>query len=89
MDVVVAVIFSQVDQHSCGTAALSSSAEAAVADPSAWRALPLGIKQSIANLLSVSVAETWATELTPDPHAVFIAAVGLGVHRLLATLVAS
>lgn len=89
MDIVIAVIFRQVDQHSCGTAPLSGSAKAAVADPSAWRAEPLRIKQSIANLLSVSITETWAAELTPDPYALFITAAGLGIDRLLATLVAS
>lgn len=39
--VIKAVIFSQVNQHSCGTATISGPTEAAVADPSAWRALPL------------------------------------------------
>lgn len=41
MHIIKAVIFSQVNQHSCSTATVSGSTEAAVADPSAWRALPL------------------------------------------------
>ncbi len=39
--VIKAVVFSQVNQHSCGAATVSGPTEAAVADPSAWRALPL------------------------------------------------
>lgn len=41
MHIIIAVIFSQVNQHSCGAATVSGPTEAAVADPSAWRALPL------------------------------------------------
>lgn len=41
MDVVIAVVFSQVDQDSSGTTTLSGSTEAAVTDPSARRTLPL------------------------------------------------
>lgn len=122
MDVVVAVVFSQVDQDSSGTTTLSGSTEAAVTDPSACRTLPLlqhtkasstkaaqqsknespfhdglgvercstyRIQQGISDLLSVAVTETWATELTPHPHTLRVTAVGLGVDRLLAALVAS
>lgn len=122
MDVVVAVVFSQVDQDSSGTTTLSGSTEAAVTDPSARRTLPLlqeiramstkapfswqnsqiicrwlgeeeystyRIQQGITDLLSIAVAETRATELTPHPHTLRVTAVGLGVDRLLAALVAS
>lgn len=41
MYIVEAVIFSQVNQHPCGTATFSGTTEAAVTDPSARRALPL------------------------------------------------
>lgn len=47
------------------------------------------IQQGISDLLSVAVTETWATELTPHPHTLRVTAVGLGVDRLLAALVAS
>ncbi len=39
--VIKSMIFSQIHQHSCSTAAVSGPTEAAVTDPSAWRALPL------------------------------------------------
>lgn len=39
--IVIAVVFRQVNQHPRSTAAFSGTAEAAVADPSAWRTLPL------------------------------------------------
>lgn len=41
MHVIEAVIFRQVNQHPCGTSTFSGTTEAAVADPSARRALPL------------------------------------------------
>lgn len=39
--VIVTMVFSQVNQNPCGTAAITCPAEAAVAYPSAWWALPL------------------------------------------------
>lgn len=47
------------------------------------------IQQSILDLLSVTVAETGAAELTPNPNALWVPTVGLGVSCLLAALVAS
>lgn len=47
------------------------------------------IQQSVLDLLSVTVAETGAAELTPNPNALRVTTVGLGVNRLLAALVAS
>lgn len=41
VDIVVAVVFGQVHEHTCGTAALSGTAEAAVTDAPARRAKPL------------------------------------------------
>lgn len=87
--IIEAMIFSQVNQHSCGTATVSGPTEAAVADPSAWRTLPLRIQQSVSDVLSVAVTETGATELTPHPHTLWITTVGFGVDCLLAALVAS
>lgn len=87
--IIIAMIFSQVNQHSCSTATVSGPTEAAVTDPSAWRTLPLRIQQSVSDLLSVAVTETGATELTPHPHTLWVTAVGFGVGRFLAALVAS
>ena len=111
------MIFGQVNQHSRSTAAVSGPTEAAVTDPSAWRALPLlpgtnevekvsnthstqnqceynpvgthRIQQSVTDLLSVAVTETGAAELTPHADTLWVAAVGFGVCRFLAALVAS
>lgn len=83
------MIFSQVHQHSRSTATFSGPTEAAVADPSARRALPLRIQQSVSDLLSVAVTETGAAELAPHPDTLWIAAVGFGVDCFLAALVAS
>lgn len=47
------------------------------------------IQQGILDLLSVTVAETGAAELTPNPNALRVTTVGLGVNCLLAALVAS
>lgn len=41
VNIIKAVIFSQINQHSCSTATISGPTEAAVTDPSAWWALPL------------------------------------------------
>lgn len=82
------MVFGQVDQHSSGAAALSSSAEAAITDPSACRTSPLRIQQSISNFLSIAITETRATELSPHSHTLWVAARGLGVNCLLTTLVA-
>jgi len=115
--IVKSLVFCQVHQHSCGTATISGPTEAAVTDPSAWRAQPLlprtttrksvrpaqhthdhttshvfgthRIQKSVADLLSVAVTKTGATELTPHPPALWITAVGFGVRCFLAALVAS
>lgn len=89
MHIIIAVIFSEVHQHSCGTATISGSAEAAVADPSAGWALPLRVEQSIFNFLSVAVAQTGSTELTPHPDTLWITTVSFSVDGLLTALVAS
>lgn len=47
------------------------------------------IQKSVADLLSVAVTKTGATELTPHPPALWITAVGFGVRCFLAALVAS
>lgn len=47
------------------------------------------IQQSISDLLSVTVPEAGATELAPDPNALRVPTVGLGVGCFLAALVAS
>lgn len=41
MDIIEAMVFSQVHKHTCSTAPLSGPAEAAVTNASAWRTLPL------------------------------------------------
>lgn len=47
MDIVIAMVFGQVDKHTCSTAPLSGPAETAVTNASAWGALPfLGKKKS-------------------------------------------
>lgn len=40
MNIIMAMVFGQVDKHTCGTAPLSSPAEAAVTNASAWGTLP-------------------------------------------------
>lgn len=47
------------------------------------------IQQSISDLLSVTVTEAGAAELAPDPNALRVPTVGLGVGCFLAALVAS
>lgn len=46
------------------------------------------VQQSIADLLPVAVLQAGPAELAPHPHALWVAAVGLGVGGLLAALVA-
>lgn len=48
------MIFSQVNQHSSSTAAISGPTEAAVTDPSAWWALPLLTRHN-------EISQTWPT----------------------------
>lgn len=86
--IIIAMVLCKVDQHSCGTAAFSGPTEAAITDPSARRAPPLWIQQSISNLLPVPVTEARAAELPPHPRALRVTAVGFGVGRLLSALVA-
>ncbi|TNN58968.1 hypothetical protein EYF80_030792 [Liparis tanakae] len=45
--------------------------------------------KSVADLLSVAVTKTGPAELTPHAHALRVTAVGFGVRRFLAALVAS
>lgn len=54
MHIIIAMIFSQVDQHARSTAAISGPTEAAVADPSTRRAIPLLTEDDETN-------QTWPT----------------------------
>lgn len=47
------------------------------------------IQQSISDLFSVTVTEAGAAELAPDPNALRVPTIGLGVGCFLAALVAS
>lgn len=87
--IIVAMIFSQIHQHSCSTSTISRPTEAAVTDPSAWWTVPLRIQKSISDLLSVPVTQTGATELAPHSNTLWVSAVSFGVSRLLAALVTS
>lgn len=115
MHVVVAVILGKVDQNPGGTAAVSGSAEAAVADASAGRTQPLlwedthtvrqvgtlaahingsrpldsdRVEEGVSDLLPIAVLQAGPAELAPHSHTLWAAAVGFGVGRLLAALVA-
>lgn len=53
MDIVIAMVFGQVDKHTCSTAPFSSPAEAAVTNTSAWGALPFLFKKKKKNLVNM------------------------------------
>lgn len=82
----VAETLSQAGHDAGGALATPIPANGAVANVSARRALPRRILKDIANILAVPVAKTDAAELTADPDAAPGPAAGLGIDRLLATL---
>ena len=64
-------------------------AETAVANPSARRAHPGLVQESILDVLSVAIEQTRTTKLSTDTAAVDVVAHGFCINCLLSALVAS
>lgn len=70
MHVIIAIIFSQVNQNPCSTAAISGPTEAAVTDPSAWWALPLLTRNNEISQMSPTYThnQMWRKSFRDSPN---------------------